>query len=157
MTRKKSKKGRKRIYYSIDKMKVLFFVIAVIIGSFIGGWLSYDTTHQEFLTKKEFDEMYHIALSAKESELIIDNNYIITISNDEISVKTHDNNKGILKMDLTSKDCNYEIEYRYNIVDVFVFIFLYCFSCFVLIFFVECSIYGLISYVSDKIKRVIKK
>lgn len=157
MTRKKSKIVRKFMDCSkVDKICILIVVMAVIVGTILGGYYGYYTTSQKPLTQEEIDEMYNIAASAKASELIIDNNYIITISNDEISVETHDDCKGILKMDLISKYSNYEIEYRHNVMYTVYMIIVYSFSFFAMIYILE-IIVVLILFVISKNKRVIKK
>lgn len=161
MTRKESKILRKfRNCSKVDKICILIFLIAVIIGTIVGGYFGYDTTHQEPLTQKEIDEMYNIAVFAKESELLIDDDYIITISNDEISVETHDDCKGILKMDLANKDCNYEIEYRYNVINTVFMCIIYACAFYAFIFYggmIITFLIFLIFSIGKKIKRVIKK
>lgn len=158
MTRKESKILRKfRNCSKVDKICILIFLIAAIIGTIVGVYLGYDTAHQEPLTQKEIDEMYNIAVFAKESELLIDDNYIITISNDEISVETCDDCKGILKMDLANNGCNYEIEYRYNVLITAYTIVAYSIVFFAIIYVFVTIIFALILFISSKIKRVKKK
>lgn len=158
MTRIKSKILRKFMDCSkVEKMCTLFLIVAVIIGTILGVTLGYYEHHQEPLTQEEIDEMYNIAVSAKESELIIDNHYIITISDGEISVETHDSCKGIMRMDLAGKDSSYKIEYRYSMISTVYMCFCFSIVFFAMIYVFLMAILGVTFYVSDKIKRVIKK
>lgn len=158
MARKESKILRKfRNCNEVDKICILIFLIAAIIGTIVGGYYGYYNTHQEPLTQEEINEMYNIAVSAKESKLLIDNHYIITISNDEISVETNDKCKGIMRMDLAGKDSSYKIEYRYNVLITAYMIVVYSFVFFVMIYVFVMIIFALILFISQKIKRVIKK